>query len=170
MTDEDVRNLIALKDKLVVRPFAWTIQASGHTPKIHIFESAVQVGKDVLEGVHVRASYRGEKVIRRGDAEAIIPEKFDCALFLSTNRITAIDTNPGQRHFNKVGTGLPFFNQTITAYSHRHIWTGDYGYAEPIEPPLLDVVQLIKIFAQEANLKFQGALEHPLRGEQGELL
>ena len=170
MTDQEAAELVALPGKIVVRPFVWGIQASGHTPKIHLFESAVQVGKKVLEGVVVRASYRGSKVVRRGDAEAVIPEKFDCALFLGVNRIAAIDTNPGQRHFNKVGIGLPYFNQVITAYSHRHLWAGSYGYAEPIEPPLLDVVQLINVFSQECKLSFRGSLEHPLRGEQGDLL
>lgn len=167
---ETARHLISLPKKLVVRPFQWMIQASGHIPKIHTFESAVQIGNEVLEGVVVRASYRGPKTIQRGAAQIVTPEKFDCALFLGKHRVAAIDTNPVQRHHNKVGYGLPFYNQTINTSTHRHIWTGSYGYAEPIEPPLLDVIELIKTFAADCNLIFQGNMEHPLRGEQGELL
>ena len=170
MTDQEVFNLIAQPGKIVAKPFAWLIQASGHTPKIHLFESPIQVGKVTLEGVIVRASYRGPKAVRRGNAEVLVPENFSCAIFMGPHRIAAIDTNPGQRHINKVGIGLPYFNQTITTSSHRHLWTGSYGYVEPIEPPLLDVVQLINVFAQECNLSFQGHLEHPLLGVQRDLL
>jgi hypothetical protein len=167
---EDAQHLLRMPNKVVARPFAWLVQASGHTPKIHLFESAIQVGNEVLEGVTVRASYRGPKIIQKGMAKITTPEKFECALFFGIHRVAAIDTNPGQRHHNSTGTGLPFYNQTISTDSHRHIWTGAYGYAEPIDPPLLDVLQLIHTFAAECNLIFQGNLVHPLRGEQGELL
>lgn len=113
-TVSEAKHLIDLPNKFVVRPFVWQIQTSGHTPKIYFFESAVKVEDEVLEGVVVRASYRGEKIITKGQAQITTPEKFDCALFTGIHRIAAIDTNPAQRHQNKVGIGLPFYNQTVS--------------------------------------------------------
>lgn len=170
MTDQDVKDLIERPGKVVVLPFAWIVQEGGYVPRVHVFESGVQVGREVLERVTVRARYRGEKIIRRGDAEIIQPESFSCALFLGDARVAALDTNPGQLHTNKVGHGLPHFGQTIDAFTHRHIWTGAYGYAEPVNPPVLDVVRLLEIFAQECRLDFCGQLMHPRKGEQGRLL
>lgn len=170
MIDDNIRDLLTLEGKVVAKPFSWVIQAGGYSPKVHLFQSAIQIGSETLEGVFIKISYRGKKTIIKGQAEIVTPEKFDCALFLNNHRIAAIDTFPGQRHFNKVGNGLPFFNQTIYNATHRHIWTGEYGYAEPVEPPILDVIELIERFAQECRLEFRGNLEHPLRGEQGELL
>lgn len=169
-TAQDVQALLALPNKQTIRSFAWTQQASGHLPKIHLFESAIQVGPQVQEGLRLRASYRGAKNITRGQAHVSLPEKFECALLWHQCRIAALDTNPVQRHFNKVGTGLPFFNQTLPHATHRHIWTGQYGYAEPVEPPLLDVTALIQTFALECHLRLNGNVVHPLHGTQGELL
>lgn len=122
------------------------------------------------EGLLVRASYRGQKTIRKGMAEMKQPEKFECALLLKNQRIAAIDTNPGQKHTNRVGAGLAYYGQTLTSATHRHIWTGEYGYVEPVEPPLLDVVDLLKTFAFEYHLCFKGTFSHPLAGVQGDLL
>lgn len=169
-TVQQVQDLLALPNKQAIRSFAWTQQASGHTPAIHLFESAIQVGPQVLEGLRLRASYRGVKLIIKGQARISVPEKFECALLWHQHRIAALDTNPGQRHFNKVGTGLPCFNQVLACATHRHVWTGQYGYAEPVEPPLLDVTALIHTFAQECRLRLTGAITHPLHGMQGELL
>lgn len=142
------------------------IEASGHTPKSHVFESSIQVGNEVLEGVTVRARYRGEKLIAKGQASIAIPESFSCALFVGNERVFALDTNPGQSHTNKVGEGLLHFGKTIRTDTHRHIWAGCYGYVEPVEPPLLDVVELLNIFGKELDLTFRGALQHPLKGMQ----
>lgn len=142
------------------------IEASGHTPKSYAFESSVQVGTTVLEGVTVRARYRGVKLIAKGMASITVPESFSCALFIGDERVVALDTNPGQAHTNKVGDGLPHFGRTIRTDTHRHIWVGRYGYVEPVEPPLLDVVQLLETFATELDMTFQGTLQHPLKGVQ----
>lgn len=151
---------------MVTRPFSWTIEASGHIPQSHVFESSIQVGNEVLEGVTVRARYRGEKLIKKGLASITVPESFSCALFIGNERVFALDTNPGQPHTNSVGEGLPHFGRTIQTDTHRHIWVGCYGYVEPVEPSLLDVVELLKIFGEELDLTFQGALQHPLQGVQ----
>lgn len=170
MTEEGVQKLLAMPGKLVVRPFIWAIEASGHVPKTSIFESGVQAGKEVLEGVVVRARFRGPKLIEKGHASFTIPESFTCALFVENDRVAALDMNPQQKHSNRVGAGRAFYGKTLLTPTHRHIWVGEYGYAEPVEPPLTDVVELVKKFAVECNLTFQGNIEHPLKGETGTLL
>jgi hypothetical protein len=170
VTEEEVQSLLARPGKLVVRPFIWSIEASGHVPKTSIFESGVQAGKEVLEGVVVRARFRGPKRIEKGLASFTIPESFACALFVENDRVAALDTNPQQSHPNRVGAGRPFYGKTLLNPTHRHVWVGEYGYAEPVEPPLMDVVELLKTFAVECNLTFQGNIEHPLKGETGTLL
>ncbi|WP_175768481.1 hypothetical protein [Burkholderia cenocepacia] len=170
MTEDEVKNLLAMPGKLVVRPFMWSIEASGHVPKTSIFESGVQADNEVLEGVVVRARFRGPKFIEKGFASFTIPESFSCALFVENDRVAALDTNPQQSHPNRVGVGRPFYGETLTNPTHRHIWVGEYGYAEPVEPALMDVIELLKAFAVECNLVFQGTIEHPLKGETGRLL
>ncbi|PRH19120.1 hypothetical protein [Burkholderia multivorans] len=170
MTEQEAIELLSIPAKVVIRRFEWLVEASGHIPRNHVFESGVQVGNEVLEGVVIRARYRDVKHVSKGAATFSIPENFSCALFAGHNRIAAFDTNPGQRHSNNVGSGRPYYGQVISAATHRHIWVGDYGYAEPIEPPLLDVTHLIKAFAIECNLVFQGPIDHPLKGQTGTLI
>lgn len=166
ISDTEIRAILSHPQKLVTRQFNWMIEASGHTPKSYVFESSVKAGNTVLEGVTVRARYRGVKLITKGAASISVPESFSCALFVGDERVAALDTNPVQAHTNKVGDGLPHFGRTIRTPTHRHIWVGCYGYVEPVEPPLLDVVQLIRIFANELDMTFQGTLQHPLKGVQ----
>lgn len=170
MTEQEAVELLSTPAKVVIRPFEWLVEAGGHIPRNHVFESGVQAGTEVLEGVVVRARYRDIKHVSRGSASFTIPESFSCALFAGHHRIAAFDTNPGQRHANNIGEGRPYFGHVLTAASHRHIWVGGYGYAEPIEPPLLDVTDLIKAFGIECNLVFQGTIDHPLKGQTGTLI
>ena len=170
MTEQEAGQLLALPDKRVIRRFAWTLEASGHLPKRSLFESGIQSGAEVLEGLTFRVHYRGPKQIVRGSASVEVPESFSCALFAGHDRIAAIDTNPGQVHPNRVGVGRPYYRQTIVSTTHRHVWTGEYGYVEPIEPALLEISTLVRFFAKECNLTFEGFVEDPRKGEQGSLL
>lgn len=166
ISEQDVQAIIKTPGKVVTKTFSWIIEASGHMPKNYIFESSLRVGSEVPEGLRVQVRYRDVKRVSRGAATIVLPESFSCALLLGEHRISALDTNPGQRHTNRVGAGLPYHGQTISTDTHRHLWVGVYGYAEPVEPALLDVVELLQTFARENNLIFQGALQHPLKGSQ----
>lgn len=136
-----------------------------------MFESAIRVGDSVLEGLRFRARYRPPKIIAKGDAIVQIGESISVALFANAeDRIAAIDSAANLRHTNKVGTGKPYYGQTITSDTHIHIWVGEYGYAEPIEPPVFDVQKLFEIFAIQCNLVYSGPIVHPRKGEQGMLL
>ncbi|WP_018435322.1 hypothetical protein [Paraburkholderia atlantica] len=170
MTEQEALRLLALPDKRVIRRFAWTLEASGHLPKRSVFESGIQSGAEVLEGITFRVHYRGPKHILRGLASIEVPESFSCAIFAGQDRIAAIDTNPGQKHSNRVGAGRPYFGQTVDSDTHRHVWIGEYGYVEPVDPSILDVASLVRFFAKECNLTITGIVEDPRKGEQGTLL
>lgn len=167
MTEAEAEFLLGVR-KEVVRPFAWTKEASGHTPTRYIFESSVRFDGHIPEGVVVRAHYRSAKEIKKGQAKVTLPESFDCALFSGNNRISAFDTNAAQRHVNRVGAGRPYYALPVPPPTHEHIWVGEYGYAEPILP-LLDVIDLLNSFAARANFTFKGTILHPLRGQQWDL-
>lgn len=116
MTEQEANDLLVLPEKVVIKPFAWSLEASGHSPQFHVFESAIQVNGSVLEGVLFRARYRGAKKIVRGDAVAEAPCSFNCAIFAGGARVAAIDTNPVQRHTNRVGIGRPYFGLTCPRF------------------------------------------------------
>lgn len=171
LTEDDARRLLATPDKIVILPVQWVREAGGHLPAWMLFESAIRVGGELPEGLRFRARYRPPKIITKGDARIEIGENFNAAIFTNNDlRIAAIDTNPGQRHLNKVGVGMPYFGQTVSTDTHRHVWTGQYGYVEPVEPPIYDVVKLLEFFAEECNLSLTGSIVHPRSGEQGKLL
>lgn len=171
MTEDDARQLLATPGKIIVRRMQWVHETGKHSPPWMLFESAIKIGDEMPEGLRFLARYRAPKTIVRGGAQVDIGENFNVAIFASNSlRIAAIDTNPGQRHTNRVGEGMPYFGQTISTDTHRHIWTGQPGYVEPIEPAITDVVKLLEIFAKECNLTFTGPIVHPRSGEQGILL
>lgn len=171
MTEEEARLLLSIPDKIIIRRMQWVHEEGGHKPAWIVFESAIRIGKEQPEGLRFRARYRPPKTIYKGNARIELGENFNAALFTrGAHRIAALDTNPGQRHTNRVGAGMPYFGQTIAADTHRHIWTGQYGYVEPIDPPIVDIVKLLEIFAEECNLTFTGPIVHPRSGEQGILI
>lgn len=169
MNENEVKGFLEIPNKLVIRPISWVSQISGHTPQWKIFESAIQIGEEIQEGFVFRARFQGPKTIIRGAATTVVPESFSAAIFFNaTDRIAAIDTGRAP-HRNDIGFGKPYFNRTFCGPTHRHIWTGSYGYAEPIEPPILNVVELLETFAAECNLCFASKVTNPIIGSQGSL-
>ena len=87
-------------------------------------------------------------------------------LGVGPHRILALDSEDTP-HTNKHGVGLQFYKQKLTGRTHLHLWTEHgYGYAEPIEPPILSVESLIADFLARANLTLLGLFRHPLKGTQ----
>ncbi|MCP1404279.1 hypothetical protein [Achromobacter insolitus] len=170
MTESEVVALLASPGKLVLRTFDWSKQEGARDTPWLIFDSSVQVGPDIPYALRFIAKYKASHEIMKGSARVMLPEKIDVGLICGKHRIAAYDTAPGQRHTNDVGVGRPFYGQTILATTHRHVWVGEYGYVEPVDPPMLDVVQLIQTFAEECNLVINGSVRHPLAGQQGSLL
>lgn len=170
MTEAEISDLLHKPGKQVLRAFEWSRQEGAKDCPWQIFDSSVQIGAEMPYSLRFIAKYRPAQTLRKGEAVVSLPEKINVGLVYSGHRIAAYDTVPGQRHTNKVGVGRPYYQQTITAITHRHIWVGKDGYVEPIDPPMLDVVQLIHAFADEYNLVMTGSVHHPLVGQQGTLI
>lgn len=169
MTETEVRELLARTDKTILRAFLWGTEEGRAKGERFSFESSVQVGEELPFSVRFIAKYRASKKITKGSAQVLLPEKFDAGILCSSHRVSALDTNPGTPHTNDVGLGLPYHKQTLWCNTHRHIWVGMYGYAEPVEPPIMDVVELIHRFLSDYNLKLHGEVRHPLLHQTGDL-
>lgn len=170
MTEKEVEDFLAIPNKSVLREISWDPKLGGHIPPFLEFASAISVNGVVLEGILFRASYRAPKIIIKGSAEVNTGESLSVALFANNHlRISAIDTNPSQRHINNVGVGRPFHGHTIDARTHLHIWVGSYGYVEPIEPALLEMEKMFEYISKCCNLTFTGKFVDPRKGSQGAL-
>ncbi|MFU2067692.1 hypothetical protein ACLQ9R_01315 [Bordetella hinzii] len=169
MTEEEVAELLARTDKTVVREFRWIPDAGAKGGERFSFDSAVQVGSVFPYAVRFIAKYRAKRTISIGQSCVVKPAKFDAALLCTPHRVAALDTAPGTIHSNNVGVGRPYFGQRLTCATHRHIWVGSYGYAEPVEPPIMEVVDLVLAFAKECNVILNGEVTHPLLNTTGDL-
>ena len=85
---KQVQELLAQPDKHVMRPFIWQQQASGHIPKIYIFESAVQVRQQVLEGL--RCPLCGSPVQENSKAFGCANWKSGCRFTLWKNALKRV--------------------------------------------------------------------------------
>ena len=81
-------------------------------------------------------------------------------------RIVAVDDNGPSSHMNKVGVGLPFYQQVI-GHPHLHIPVTDasYGYAKPLSSTTTQA--LWELFLTEANITGAPRLELPEFGQMG---
>jgi hypothetical protein len=171
-SESDVALFLALK-KSVVRRMEWTERPSNKVPRWRQFESICYLGSSLSEEVTFRAHYRPAGFRVKGTLSIPIPESFYVSISIREHRVYAIDTQPGQRHSNVVVPGRLYSGQTVTATTHVHLWTdvgtGD-GYVEPIEPPLLEIEDLIANFCDRVNLELNGDFLHPEFGRTGRLL
>jgi len=167
MTEQEVAELLARSDKMVIREFRWIPEAGTKGGERFSFDSGVQVGTLFPYAVRFIAKYRAHRTITIGRSSVLKPAKFDAALLCTPHRVAALDTSDTP-HSNNVGVGRPFFGQRLTCATHRHIWVGSYGYAEPVEPPIMDVVDLVMTFAKECNVVLNGNVTHPLLNTTGD--
>lgn len=169
VSEQEAHDFLAIPAKELVRPMAWVSKQGNYSPALYEYTSAVRVSGEIPEGIIFRARFRDRKVIQQGVAAVELPAFFSAALQIGSARISAIDTNPGQLHTNssKIGAGKPFYGQAIDADTHVHIWVGEYGYVEPIAPPLLDLQTLLAAFYQLANIVPPQNFVDPLSGQQG---
>lgn len=168
MTETEVAQLIARSDKLVTRSFQWSTEEGSTKGERFSFESSVQVGGEMPYALRFIVKYRAPKKIYKGRSTIAVPEKFDAGLVCTPHRIAALDTNPGVPHTNSVGMGRPYYGKTLWCDTHRHIWVGSYGYAEPVEPSIMDVVDLVYTFVRDHNLVLHGDVKHPLLYQTGD--
>lgn len=165
-TADDVASFIELKKQLV-RVMEWSNRPSVKVPQWLQFESQCYLGTEISDELKFAAHYRPATNLVKGLAVIAIPEAFYVSLLMREHRIIAIDTCPGQKHTNKKGRGLPYSDQSINSTTHIHIWTerGE-GYAEPIDPAIVEVDKIIAEFCRRVNLWLNGEFAHPMQGKQ----
>lgn len=169
-SEQDVAAFLLLK-KSLVRVMEWTDRPSLKTPQWKAFESRCYVGSSISEEANFRAHYRPKGLKVRGEATIELPEAFYVSIWIREYRVFAIDTMQGQVHTNRIVDGMPYSGMEITATTHMHIWTSAAdGYAEPIEPPLVELEEIITAFCQRVNLRLNGIVRHPMYGQSMSLL
>ncbi|WP_017454413.1 hypothetical protein [Herbaspirillum rubrisubalbicans] len=165
----DAQQIIA-EAKTTVRLMEWIPKKTKSNLQWIEFVSACSIQSEIREDVMFRAQYRAGRTIAAGESRIETAEIFNASLCVGPFRILALDS-ADTPHKNKVGTGYPLHLHSITSRTHKHIWTPEgYGYAEPVEPALDDIESLINAFLPMANLTLLGGFNHPLRGNQMELL
>lgn len=158
--------LIIAEQKITVREMEWIPKKTVSNPQWNEFVSACRIQSEIREDVMFRAQFRPARVIVVGGADITLSEIFNCAICVGPHRILALDSED-TAHTNKIGIGRSFYKKKLTGRTHLHLWTeGGYGYAEPIEPPLMSVESLIADFLPRANLTLLGSFRHPLKGTQ----
>lgn len=92
-----------------------------------------------------------------------VADNFSAALVYHGYRILAIDENgPSKTHINKVGRGLPAYQQRIgLPHLHRPVAGSMDGYAEPLSRTSLS--ELWRIFMERANITTGPEFEYPIR-------
>jgi len=165
-TTEEVLGFLAV-NKTLLRQMEWTPRLSRKHPQWWNFYSVCSIGNTETIDIMFRAQYKPGASIVKGSATIVTAEIIYVGLFIGEHRVSAMDTNVGQKHTNKIGEGLPYFGKTVESSTHIHIWTeqGD-GYVEPVEPPLFDIKELFLNFFDRVNLVLTGNFVHPLKGRQ----
>ncbi|MCQ4245576.1 hypothetical protein CXK93_12240 [Stutzerimonas decontaminans] len=141
---EAIEGIDAIKQWLGSNRIEWVMTTVHRWPSIYKYRAAVQVGERTIEGMFVQLEYKAGRV----DGA---PERLYFGLFVQSSRCFAVDNGGFTRHRNKVGRGLPFYQQTI-GHPHMHVpvLEASYGYAEPVENQTAE--QLWQLFLERANI------------------
>jgi hypothetical protein len=135
------------------------------------FESHCHIGSVERNEIIFRAHYRPLANLVKGISIITLPETLYLSIFFGTHRIFGIDMQEGQRHKNKTGIGMPFYEQDITSTIHMHKWTDKgCGYVEPLVLKKETVEELFTEFLTRAVLFLTGEFVHPMHKKQLSLL
>lgn len=159
---EAIEGIDAIKQWFGSDRIEWVMTTVHRWPSIYKCRAAVQVGERTIEGMFVQLEYKAGKVNGA-------PERLYFGLFVQSSRSFAVDNGGFTRHRNKVGRGLPFYQQTI-GHPHMHIpvLEASYGYAEPVEHQPAE--QLWQLFLRRANILGAPNLNLPDEiGQDGQL-
>ena len=158
-TIDEVNSILAVV-KIAVRPMEWIAKQTKTIPQWVEYKSACQIANNIREDVFFIATYRPSGKTFIGDTIVEKAEKMTAALHIGQYRVSAIDCDDNP-HTNKVGRGLPYFNQEITSRTHKHIWCqSGYGYVEPIHD-IIGLGERIRVFCAEANIALPHGVKLP---------
>lgn len=136
----------------------WVMTTVKKWPSTYKYRASLMVGERTEEGLFVQLDYKAGSLPGA-------PERLYFGLFVQSARSFAVDDGGFTRHRNKVGKGLPFYQQVI-GHPHMHIpvFEASYGYAEPLNREPAE--QLWQLFLMRANI--QGAPPLNLPDETGQ--
>ena len=155
-------------DKTVISRMSWAKKLFSSDPGWYQYTSAVRLGDEIPEGFKIICQWR--------PAVGAKPQVINLGLYLSGQRIYAIDVQPADKHKNNgAGRGRPYYKQLISGI-HEHLWSDDppyQGYAEPLQEKNIEQIETAwQIFLLRANLNYPFEFIHPDRAinqGQGEL-
>ncbi len=167
-TGQQVDSLLKLK-KGLIKSLSWSEKSGNYSPICYQYYSAGDLDNgSILEGVGIRAMWRESPI------EGVQP-KYNFAMHMGNHRVLAFDFDWRGEHKNKVGRGLPYYNQKVRG-PHKHLWAeGKYGYAEPLDELIIsrDISGHWQHFCDEANIIKNNEFSSPYFDEnsgQGRLL
>lgn len=140
----------------------WVLTTVHRWPSTYKYRAPLLVGETTIEGLFVQLEYKAGTVPGA-------PERLYFGLFVQSARSFAVDEGGFTRHKNKVGIGLPFYQQII-GHPHMHVpvLEASYGYAEPI--PREPAEGLWQLFLSRANISGAPPLNLPDdSGQTGQL-
>lgn len=123
-------------------------------PKPWSFRTALEADGATIEGAFVEVWYQPSRIVGARPS-------LQMAFLVDAVRATAVDDNgPASSHINKVGVGLPFYQQTV-GVPHLHFSVPDAlkGYAEPL--PQMVPEELWTTFLERANISGAPPFELP---------
>lgn len=158
-------DLLLAELKTTVRPMEWQNKPGQQDPQWMTFFSACEIDSSIIEGLMFRVMFRARKTRYANAASVDLPETYSFGLHFEKHRIAGMDFSDTP-HTNIIGSGRPYFRQTIIG-CHKHIWTDEgYGYAEPIQGEVHGIEGLAQRFQDEFSLVIPGGFVHPLHGTQ----
>lgn len=156
-------------DKITVKELVWLEKKTFSAPQWVEYKTACKIENKIREDVFFVSNYRANKFISMDGYTLEQSEMFNAAIVIGESRVAAIDCDD-KPHKNKIGKGLPYFRETITTRTHKHIWLSEgYGYVVPYAT-IKNIEDLLDIFQKEYNLTIKGQFVHPMRGIQPTLI
>ncbi|WP_165676944.1 hypothetical protein [Metapseudomonas otitidis] len=136
---------ILLEKSWTSGPFIDWVQVSvHHWPNSFKHRSILRVGDRMEEGLFVQLEYKAGTI-------QDLPDRLYFSLFVESSRVFAIDEDGVTGHTNKVGKGLPFYQQRV-GHPHMHVPVEEasYGYAKPLARAPAE--ELWQQFLSDANI------------------
>lgn len=128
--------------------FAWAQTSVKKFPSSYKLRLGLEVetsgGRIEPEGLFIECFFKKSFI-------DLIPDTLYMSLLVQNARVFGIDENGPGGHINRVGLGMPFYQQQVN-HPHMHIPADEssYGYAEPISRQ--PIKELWNLFLKQANI------------------
>jgi hypothetical protein len=122
----------------------WVQTSVNRWPFAFKHRSVLRVGDRMAEGLFIQLEYKAGTIEN-------LPERIYFGLHVGGARTFAVDEDGVTGHTNKVGRGMPFYQQRV-GHPHIHlpVLESSYGYVEPLDR--CPVEELWQLFLERANI------------------